>query len=97
MAEKAGVRYRPFKDIHEDKTKEMQRLVYEYVKGMKEMVNHVSGGTDPTAPTDKTIKLNEAEFPILPDIKVLDQCDKTEAASIMDEYIKHHYRELCRQ
>lgn len=93
MAETAGVRMRAFIDLHEDKAKEMQRLVYEYVKEMKDMLS------DPqqAAKTDTTIRLSAEEFPILPDVKILEQCNKKQAAAIMDQYIKHHYRKLCRK
>lgn len=96
MAETAGVRYRPFTDVQEDKTKEMQRLVLEYVKTLKEITTHVPTSTEPVNPqAATTIRLNEDEFPILPDIKILQQCNRDDSEDILSRYIKQHYRESC--
>jgi hypothetical protein len=92
MAEMAGIRMRPFTEIHEDKANEMQRLIYEYVKEMK----NITSDPQTAAKTDTTIRLSAEEFPILPDIKVLENCNQKQAAAILDQYIKHHYRKLCR-
>ena len=84
-----------FEDKHEHQVTEMKRLVYLYVKGLRDMSNPSnSGNATPSAPTSKTPTLVIAPggFPMVPASFNPAGYSKRQLEKLIRQYLSHHYR-----
>jgi hypothetical protein len=89
MADHMNLNYRDFNEMHPEECVKMQRLMLDYVGGMKEVLRGQSGNVE----TQAGIQTDENDFPIVPDIAIVRKYGKRAAAGLMRRYLKQHYSE----
>jgi hypothetical protein len=87
-----------FEEKHEHQVTEMKRLLYLYVKGLRDMLNPSNSvNATQSAPTAKNPNLIIAPggFPMVPASFNPAGCSKRQLEKLIRQYLSDHYRKFC--